>query len=63
MYLRIRRLGTNTPKQGDYVVMLARQGVGTSIAMFPGQLEWWDGLEWHEVKIVEEDADKRSPYA
>jgi hypothetical protein len=63
MYLRIRKLNPDDIKEGEHVVMVAKQLKGKAISMQPGQLEWWDGLDWHEVRIVEKDADKKSPYA
>lgn len=65
MYLRIRKLDPDELKPGDHVLMIAQHmGLGVkAITMKPGQLEWWDGLEWHKVKVVDKDADDKSPYS
>lgn len=69
MHLRIRRIAIENLKEDDYNVVLAKSGAptlpnktGRPMKMEPGVLEYWDGLSWWPVKIVEEDNDK-SPYA
>ncbi len=63
MYLRIRVLDPNELSTGAQVIMIAKQQtkVGAILSQ-PGVLEWWDLIEWNEVKIVEKDADMKSPY-
>lgn len=63
MYLRIRKLDKESLETGKHVLMIAEQlsKVG-AIAMKPGVLEWWDGVSWNEVKVVDQDASSRSPY-
>lgn len=64
MYLRLRKLETAELKPGDVSIMVATElETKGKITMQPGRLEWWDGLEWHTVKVVGKDADNRSPYA
>jgi len=64
MYLRLRKLETAELKPGDVSIMVATElSIKGNISMHPARLEWWDGLEWHQVKIVEKDADNRSPYS
>ncbi len=62
MYLRIRRISPDKVERGSWVVAVAKQLEGKAIAMQPGQMEWWDGLQWNVVEIVSEDAGDESPW-
>jgi len=69
MYLRIRKLSIDKVDDGEYNVVLAKSGaqrsntqLGRPMKMEPGVLEWWDGITWNPVNIVDEDASMESPY-
>lgn len=59
MYLRIRKIDKNNLITGEHTLMIAttQSRVG-AIEMNPGVLEWWDGIEWKRVEIVDEKDTK-----
>ncbi len=63
MYLRIRKLEPADLKPGDHSLMVAQEtDAKGKIVMRPGQLEWWDGLQWNVVEIVSKEATNESPW-
>lgn len=55
MYLRVRKLKKEELKSGQHVIMVAEHTATGSIITKPGLLEWWDGVEWKSINIVETD--------
>ncbi len=62
MYLRIRQLDPEDVKTGEKCIVTATTLEGRQIAMRPGVMEWWDGLQWNTVQVVPKDAPNESPW-
>lgn len=60
MYLRVRKLNKSELKTGQHVLMVAEHMANGSIVTKPGLLEWWDGIEWKSINIVETE-DQMEP--
>jgi hypothetical protein len=55
MYVRIRKVKKNELVPGDENIMVATTKQGSIIEVGPGVMEWWDGLEWKKIPVVEEN--------
>lgn len=60
MYVRVRKVKKNELVPGDESIMVATTKAGSIIEVGPGVMEWWDGLQWNKVPVVEED-NKEDP--
>lgn len=60
MYLRLRKLDKNKLPLNGQALVAAKVTNPTrgTIDLTPVQLEWWDGIIWQKVSIVEVDDEE-----